>query len=86
MWNWNSQWVMKSTTKCKSGLIIPMWNWNNLVYADIIAEINGLIIPMWNWNEVDFDSKFSSFIGLIIPMWNWNLYVIACPGNDFFMD
>jgi len=49
----------------KKGLIIPMWNWNLLLFLLLnIFQLLGLIIPMWNWNRIVCCFKVKSKFGI----------------------
>ena len=38
--------------KCRSVLIVPLWNWNDRLPACFVVAYLVLIVPLWNWNSI----------------------------------
>ena len=40
-------------------LIVPLWNWNDIIAGHNSENFDVLIVPLWNWNnEADYLLKF----------------------------
>ena len=60
-----------------SVLIVPLWNWNFVIYCYIHMPLFVLIVPLWNWNEFIVLLDGCDVIVLIVPLWNWNVRIIS---------
>ena len=53
-------------------LIVPLWNWNNVISPSKIENVRVLIVPLWNWNLINVYLYLFPLVVLIVPLWNWN--------------
>ena len=68
---------------CYSVFTLPMRNWNNKIYLDLLNSVSVFTLPMRNWNLL---ANLGSIIVLLVftlPMRNWNIYQCSDPFGSF---